>query len=686
MARRRPHGEEEPSEVTVGGDAQDDAGPDEAFDELARLAAHVCGAPAAVVELVEDLRVRALASVGFPFEELPREQSFTTHVVEARRLLTIRDTREDDRFASAPFVTGEPFARFLAGAPLVTRDGRAVGALNIMDVRPRSLSADQAAGLLALCRQTVTELELRRNLAELRRASEQRELAEGAVRARDEAIHMLIDQMPALLWAVDRDLRFTSSAGAGLTALGLRPDALAGMTIQECFGTDDPESGPVAAHTRALAGEPAAYEQNWNGRRLETRVIPLRGARGEITGALGVALDVTERMWEQGALFEAEAKYRGLIETIPAVTYIDPLDEWSDSLYVSPQITELLGCSPDEWLTDPGFWRKHVHPEDVERVWDEYVRARDAGAPYENEYRMIHSDGHVVWVSERAVVLRDADERPWIVQGVMVDITERKHVEEELERAWQRERQAVEHLRALDEMKNLQLHAVSHDLRGPITAVLGSALVLEDTDRDLDPQKRRDLVHGIAASARKLKRLLDDLLDLDRLERGIMEPDRQPTDVGGLVRGVLDELAVSDHPIEVDADAVVAPVDPVRVERIVENLVLNAVKHTSAGTPIWVRVRRDGDATTIVVEDAGEGVPEDMREVVFQPFRQGGRGQGLGIGLSLVSGFAAMHGGWVRVGERPGGGASFRVFLPDAPGGHGRASGLAVGASEPAKP
>lgn len=683
MAQRPPPGEEPRPEAPAGHGVLDGAGPDEAFDELARLAAHLCGAPVAVVDLLDGDRVRVRAAVGFPFDELPGEQSFTVHVVEARRLVTVRDATEDNRFASAPFVTGEPFARFLAGAPLLTPDGRAVGTLTVMDVRPRALSADQAAGLLALCRQTVTELELRRSLAELRRASEERELAEGAIRERDEAIHMLVDQMPALLWAVDRDLRFMSSAGAGLTALGLRPDALARMTLQECFGTDDPESGPVAAHMRALAGEPAAYEQNWNGRRLETHVMPLRGPHGEITGALGVALDVTERMWEQGALFETEAKYQGLIETVPAVIYIDPLDEWSDSLYVSPQITELLGCSQEEWLTDPRFWSKHVHPDDLERVWEEYVRARDAGAPYENEYRMIHSDGHVVWVSERAVVLRDTDGRPWVLQGVMVDITERKHVEEELERAWQRERQAVEHLRALDDMKNLQLHAVSHDLRGPITAVLGSALALEDADRDLDPEKRRDLVHGIAASARKLNRLVNDLLDLDRLERGIIEPDRQPTDIGALARRVVGELAVCTHPVEVDTDGVVAPVDPVQVERILENLVLNAVKHTPAGTPIWVRVRRDGDATTIAVEDGGDGVPEDLREAIFEPFRQGGKGQGLGIGLSLVSGFAELHGGWARVGERQGGGASFQVSLPDGPAGHEPMTDLAVRASGP---
>jgi signal transduction histidine kinase len=91
--------------------------------------------------------------------------------------------------------------------------------------------------------------------------------------------------------------------------------------------------------------------------------------------------------------------------------------------------------------------------------------------------------------------------------------------------------------------------------------------------------------------------------------------------------------------------------------------VVNSARHTRKGTPIWVRVHRGEDGTTILVEDAGPGVPHDLREVIFEPFRHGG--DGLGIGLSLVARFATLHGGWARVGDREGGGASFEVFLPD---------------------
>jgi signal transduction histidine kinase len=111
-------------------------------------------------------------------------------------------------------------------------------------------------------------------------------------------------------------------------------------------------------------------------------------------------------------------------------------------------------------------------------------------------------------------------------------------------------------------------------------------------------------------------------------------------------------------------------VDAPKVERIVENLLANAARHTPAGTPVWVRVQAAADGALMVVEDAGPGVPAEVRQAIFQPFRQGptitAHAPGSGIGLALVARFAGMHGGRAWVQERPGGGASFHVFLPDA--------------------
>ena len=142
--------------------------------------------------------------------------------------------------------------------------------------------------------------------------------------------------------------------------------------------------------------------------------------------------DRTEVEAGRAARFEAEAKYRALVEHIPAVVYLDPVDEDSDSIYVSPQVVELLGVEPDEWLSDPYAWRHHVHPEDIERAWDEYRHAYNAHEPLNHEYRMIHEDGSVRWVLEQAYPIDDEQGDPWLIQGVIFDITERKRAEEQV--------------------------------------------------------------------------------------------------------------------------------------------------------------------------------------------------------------------------------------------------------------
>jgi diguanylate cyclase (GGDEF)-like protein/PAS domain S-box-containing protein len=142
--------------------------------------------------------------------------------------------------------------------------------------------------------------------------------------------------------------------------------------------------------------------------------------------------DRTELEAGRAARFEAEAKYRALVEHIPAVVYLDPVDENSESIYVSPQVVELLGISQDEWLTNPYAWRHHVHPDDIDRAWDEYRHAYNAHEPLIHEYRMVHEDGEVHWVLEQAYPIDDEGGEPWLIQGVIFDITERKRAEEQV--------------------------------------------------------------------------------------------------------------------------------------------------------------------------------------------------------------------------------------------------------------
>jgi PAS domain S-box-containing protein len=387
----------------------------------------------------------------------------------------------------------------------------------------------------------------------------------------------------------------------------------------------------------------------------------------------GIVVDVTADRQTAPTLREAEAKYRLLVEQIPAVTYIDevPEDDPTDltPAYISPQLERLLGYAPHEWLADPDLWNQVTHPDDVDAAEAGARRSFEDGTPLSIEYRMVARDGRTVWVREEASLYRDEHGAPKFWQGVYFDITDLKRAEDELQGALRREQQAAERLRAVDEMKNTFLQAVSHDLRTPLAAIHGLALTLAQEDIDLSDADVRDMANRIAANSHKLDRIVADLLDLDRLSRGIMEPKLTDTDVGPVVRELVAQLDIAkNRTVVLDVEPVMIPVDTSKLERIVENLLANSVRHTPAGTDIWIRTRSNEGGALIVVEDDGPGVPEELREAIFEPFRQGPSSSqhspGAGVGLALVARFAELHRGRAWVEERPGGGASFHVWLP----------------------
>ncbi|MBI3649369.1 MAG: PAS domain S-box protein, partial [Actinobacteria bacterium] len=291
------------------------------------------------------------------------------------------------------------------------------------------------------------------------------------------------------------------------------------------------------------------------------------------------------------------------------------------------------------------------------------------GDTFSLEYRIVGRGGRIRWVLDEAKLVQAGGEAPYW-QGFMMDVTERREAQEQLSHALEVEREAAQRLRALDEMKNTFLQAVSHDLRTPLAAILGLAVTLERGDVELDPQDSRDLARRIADNARKLDRLVTNLLDMDRLARGIVTPKLHPTDVGALVRRLLAESElIGGSRLHMDIQPVLVSVDGAKVERIVENLLANTVRHTPTNAQIWVVVRPQDGGASIAVEDDGPGVPTELHEAIFEPFRQGPdapqHSPGVGVGLTLVKRFAELHGGRAWVEDRPGGGASFRVFLPD---------------------
>jgi diguanylate cyclase (GGDEF)-like protein/PAS domain S-box-containing protein len=149
-----------------------------------------------------------------------------------------------------------------------------------------------------------------------------------------------------------------------------------------------------------------------------------------VEGVVITSRDVTERKRTEEKLREAEERYRTLVEQVPAVTYIDQIDETSSAVYMSPQAEEMLGYTAEEWLQDPELWIKILHPEDKERVVAEDRRTNETGDPFKMEYRLISKSGNVVWVRDEAVLVKGEEDGPSVWQGVLYDVTERRKAEE----------------------------------------------------------------------------------------------------------------------------------------------------------------------------------------------------------------------------------------------------------------
>jgi PAS domain S-box-containing protein len=406
------------------------------------------------------------------------------------------------------------------------------------------------------------------------------------------------------------------------------------------------------------------------------------GSRGRVRGLI---VDVTERRHVEeererdirttvegrtreaaSRWVEAEERFRALEQQVPAITYLDSVDPPQQTVAISEQTTTILGYTPDEWYADPSLWRKLVHPDDLDRL---QAAERLGGFPEGIEYRMIAKDGRIVWVHDRSRLISDGEgiARYWL--GVLVDTTDRRRVHE-LRHELATERRENLRLAAADEAKTIALQAVSHDIRTPLAAILGLAVTLEGRAYEMNADEVRDLSSRIVQNSRRLDRIVTDLLDLDRLQRGGLVPRLEALDLGALVRDLVTRAdVVTERRLQLDTSPVHVRADPTMVERIVENLLTNAMKHTPGDSRIWVRVERSDAGALITVEDDGPGVPRQLRDRIFEPFAQGptpGQG-GAGIGLALVTRFAELHDGRAWVQERPGGGASFRVLLAYEP-------------------
>jgi two-component system sensor histidine kinase KdpD len=220
-------------------------------------------------------------------------------------------------------------------------------------------------------------------------------------------------------------------------------------------------------------------------------------------------------------------------------------------------------------------------------------------------------------------------------------------------------------LRRSDELKTALLRSVSHDLRTPLTSIIAAGAALDSPS--VTAEERHELSDAVVEEGQRLSRLVENLLDVSRLESGNAQPRREPVDLAGVLEAAVHSIEPGPTQVTVSLDDELPSVeaDAVQLERAFANLIENGVRH-GGGRPVLVRSRRTGGRLVVRVVDQGPGIPEPERKHIFEPFYRGERGatRGVGLGLAIARGFVEANGGEIAVESVPGQGSTFVVSFP----------------------
>jgi PAS domain S-box-containing protein len=440
------------------------------------------------------------------------------------------------------------------------------------------------------------------------------------------------------------------------------------------------ESAVVAAGFRFFAGMPLISPE---GHAIGTVCVLDKRPRdlsAEQKDALRAIARQAMSQLELRRVSEAESiarfRFRALVEQLPGGVYTEDFGAASGS-YFSPPIEKITGYSAQEWMSDPDFFSRVLHPDDRERVLGAFAHAHESFEAIRIEYRIIAKSGQVVWIQDDGAAARDDDGKPLHFQGFMADATARKQNElqllEERANAFERERAQNDRLRSLDRMKDEFVALVSHELRTPLTSIRGYLeLLLEDAEGF-------DAVHAdwlsvIDRNSERLLLLVEDLLLKAQVNAGKVTLSVKDVDLTAVVaQSVQTSVPVAAaRGIALTCAAGALPpaaVDPVRIGQVIDNVISNALKFTPTGGRVEVRTAQHGPHARIEIQDSGVGISEAEQERLFERFYRTPQAQsdavpGVGLGLSIAKAIVEAHGGAITCESVEGQGTTFAIDLP----------------------
>jgi PAS domain S-box-containing protein len=462
-------------------------------------------------------------------------------------------------------------------------------------------------------------------------------------------------------------------------------------------------SGPVIEPLAALGAAVAVYatgtllvigvvsvqlhENPMRRARVPQRALLLSEAALSLIGIMA-ALAIREQAWAlvlliapaaiaRRSLRDVEARYRGIFEHAAEGIFQTGFDGRFQA--VNPTAARMLGyTSPEQLMSEVADLRQlYVEPHREQ----EYARLMETeGEVTSFEFQARRRDGDIRWLSLNARAVGGADGRFRSVEGLLADISGRKTAEAEREQLLQREREARAAAEAANRAKDEFLSLLSHELRTPLTPILGFAELLRRRKPDEATLVRA--LDMIERNAKVQARLVSDLLDVSRIVTGKLQLQLQPSDPRSIINLAIDTVRTAADAkaisligdLQPDVDPVMG--DPDRLQQVVWNLLVNAVKFTPEGGRVDISLEQAGSDACIAVKDTGQGIEAAFLPYVFERFRQADASNtrisgGLGLGLAIVRHLVEMHGGSVSAAsDGPGQGATFTVRLPCIPAAH----------------
>ncbi|HEY9898008.1 MAG TPA: ATP-binding protein [Pantanalinema sp.] len=481
-----------------------------------------------------------------------------------------------------------------------------------------------------------------------------------------------------LIWLIGRATRPLAPMAAACEALA-QGDLQRVRRLVEQLGDlpgDDEFSRMAGAFRQAIAylSELSAHFQRIARHDLSGAITPAGphdqlglSAQAMLAGLQEATASLEARTRELEASRRSQAT---LLSNLPGMAYRCRLDPHWTMEFVSEGSMALAGYAPDDLVLNRRLgYADLIHPDDREQVRREVEASLEERRPFRLVYRLCTAEGEIKWVWEQGVCVLGEHPGEILLEGLVIDISDRKRLEETLEK---RNRE----LQELDRLKSSFVNAVSHELRTPLTSIMGYAEFLEDELGGALSADQAEFVKQIQASSQRLKRLIDDLLDFARIEAGTFKLAVAPFDLGDKVEEIVESLRpqaaqarvtllseVTGAPGELNADAQ-------RLGQVLINLIGNALKFTPEGGRVTVRLRREPDAMVCEVEDDGPGIPPEDQPLLFQRFSQLEAGKhkgGTGLGLAISKALVEAHGGKIGLESTPGRGSVFWFRIPLSP-------------------